>query len=163
MRIDTHRGEPRREIVDVVVTQRLRHDVHHFMPAFAAAIRAELAGQKDGRLAGEIRRVGLGAETKCAVADGTRLRFRPPGNSVSGHCSITPKPHQSGDDEQPSAADPCYRRGGCGRHAHVMDPTAGCRAVPLLQDADAASMMNWRSTDASSISGKSIAALGQMP
>ena len=106
MRVDTHRREPRREIVDVVVTQGLRHDVHHFVAAFAAAIRAELTGQKDGRLAGEIRRVGLGAEAERAVANGTRLRFRPPDNSVSGHCVIAGKPQQSGNDEQPGAADP---------------------------------------------------------
>jgi hypothetical protein len=68
MRVDTHRSEPRGKIVDIVVTQR-----PGLVAAFAAAICAELSGQVIGRLACKIRRVGLRAQTDCAVADCTGL------------------------------------------------------------------------------------------
>lgn len=106
------------------------------MTAFAAAIRAELAGQEDGRLACEIRSVGLDAESEWAVADGTGLRLRPPGSRVGGHYSVAAKP-ESGDDEYRSAADPRLRR--CVRVDTSETDGRIWRECPHLHAADSAS------------------------
>src|SRR5690349_18316366 len=109
MRLDTHRSEPRRKIVDVIITQRLRHDAHHFMAAFAAAIRAELIGQENGRLARKIRSIGLGAEAERTVAHGTGLRLRSPRGRIGGQRGVTAKPRQNCDSERRSAEPHCLR------------------------------------------------------
>jgi hypothetical protein len=62
LRLHLDPGEPRRQVLDVRIAQRLRHQRHHLVRALAAAIRTQLRRDVQGRLPGEVRCVGRRAE-----------------------------------------------------------------------------------------------------
>jgi hypothetical protein len=74
LRLDADRRVPDREDGDVVVGQALGHDVHHIVAARAAAVGTQLRRQVQGGLAGQVGRIGRGAQAHGAAAHAAGLR-----------------------------------------------------------------------------------------